>query len=122
MDNRQLAFLDAVEADLTTPKSRSKSTVKRIGALGAALVATAAFVSLGAPPAGAAAAYSCWSPDRVTHSHTKGCGDGAAIKWIYQGSAACGPGGQYDILYFEKIFYSPCTGDVDLGLYATSCA
>jgi hypothetical protein len=126
VDSRQLAFLDDIEDDLTAPKPKSKGIVKRVGAIGAALAAGTAFAALGAAPASAAPAdvhpmVDCFSPDRVAHDYTKDCNSGAWVTFHYVGENPCGPGGNYSILYFDRQYFSPCTGIVDLPTVATDC-
>jgi hypothetical protein len=132
MDARQLAFLDDIEADLTTPKPHSKATAIRLSAFGAVLAASAAFFTLSpATPASAAPVSAkatgfdvlvdCFTPVAVNNNYTKDCNSGAWVAFIFLREWACGPGGQGSIYQFSRTYYSACTGIVDLPVVQTPC-
>jgi hypothetical protein len=83
MDVRRRAFLEALEADLsspaqvTTPDSPARRAGK-VSAFAATLLASAAFFAgsagaAGASPAGANGVLGCMDPDFKNYTHTKNC-------------------------------------------------
>jgi hypothetical protein len=105
MDKERLAFLDRIEADMTTrkPSRPVEATARpvepagpsrlfrRIGMFGVTLAAAVSFSALHANAA-SAVPY-CGVPNPVAYSHTKSCGVGFYYHdYIYQYGA--GPGGQ----------------------------
>jgi hypothetical protein len=137
MDTRQLAFLDDVEADLTTPKPHSKATVKRLGAFGAVLAAGAAFFTLSpatpasATPASAAPVSAnatdvsitsdCFTPVTASSNYTRPCSSTTWVAFTFTGESACGPGGQGTIYHFNRQYFSVGTGLIDLPAVQTAC-
>jgi hypothetical protein len=105
MDKEHLAFLDSIEADLTTRKpsqpteagprsmaaGKPRKLFRKIGMLGVTLAAAASFSALHATAA--SAVILCEVPNPVPYSHTKSCGIGFYYHdFIY--SYGAGPGGQ----------------------------
>ncbi|GAA0960922.1 hypothetical protein GCM10009558_079600 [Virgisporangium aurantiacum] len=120
----------------TPPRSRSKATATRVGAVGAALLAGSAFLALGAGTASAAPADAatvarpadvqvkadCFTPMAVSYDYTKSCGGGAYVIFHFLGSSSCGVGGQGAIYRFARGYYSAATGPVTLPQAQTPCA
>jgi hypothetical protein len=130
MNARRLAFLDDIEADLTTPKPHSKATAIRLGAVGAVLAAGAALFTLSpATPASAAPVSAnatdvsimsdCYTPEAVNHNYAKDCGDGSYVLFIFTNDYACGPGGQGTIYRFNRTYFGMIR--VDLPAVQTPC-
>ncbi|MDT4986650.1 MAG: hypothetical protein QOI74_744 [Micromonosporaceae bacterium] len=140
MDAQRQAFLDDIEADLTTTTSNhlagagprpvtaghSSRFIRRVAAVGVALAAGVPFAMLSTTAAHASTAGSvhpavdCFTPRPVAANYTKGCNSGAFVNFKFDFSYAAGPGGQRDCFVFERTYFSPCTGAVDLPA-ATAC-
>jgi hypothetical protein len=81
---------------------------RRLGGLGMALAAGAAFFALATPaaqasPAAPATESSCLDPAPVGHDYTAPCGAGTMI-FLFQRSYPTGPGGQGACYVFGRIY------------------
>jgi hypothetical protein len=110
VNGEQLAFLDAIEADLTTAKaqgvpefvpgrSRGRKFLRGAGVAGAVMAASVSFSALFAPAASAGTAVavprsvssSCTQPDPIPRDHYKSCGSNGYYHF-YRGSYTVGSG------------------------------
>jgi hypothetical protein len=129
MNAERLAFLDDLEADLTTTKSSravevgsrpettrySKSLSRRIGILGATLAAGVSLFTLSTNAAYASPAQGvrpavpfCGVPNPVPYSHSKACNLTLYYYHEYLSQSPAGPGGQ-------RTCYNFWTTKVDMG-------
>ena len=129
MNAERLAFLDDLEADLTTTEpsravevgSRRKTTrsstslSRRIGVLGATLAVGVSLLTLSANAAYAGTAQElrgydpfCGVPSPVPRTHSKACSPTRFYNHEYYGQDSAGPGGQ-------KVCYNFLTTMVDFG-------
>jgi hypothetical protein len=137
MNSERLAFLDDLEADLTTEKaSRTGSRptaatrfVQRLGVAGAVLAASASLSALLSSAAYASTAEThteisvlsgCGTPNPVPYSHFKSCGTGG-YQHDYRSQYAAGPGGQRTCYVFWSTLLDLGCG-TDPGHLTTVCA
>jgi hypothetical protein len=140
MNADRQAFLDDIEADLTTTRSsrpvevssrratagNSSRLIRRIGIAGAVLAASASFSTLftstaSASPAAASSVLSdCATPNPVPYSHFKSCGVGG-FNHDYRSQYSAGPGGQRTCYVFWSTMLDLGCG-TDPGRWKTVCA
>lgn len=129
MDARRRAFLDGIEADLTTTAvshdavdhavtaAHPRQLARKVGTVVVALTAGASFFLL--PAAGTAtaqvsaaaqqAASNCMVPDHVPWTHTKQCPSVTWVKYWYKYTYS--PNGGIVLCYvFDADVNSPCGG------------